>query len=237
MNPSFQFKQFSVEQDQCAMKIGTDGVLLGAWAAVNNEIQSVLDIGAGTGILALMLAQRSQAEIIDALEIDDKAYEQCVSNFERSPWGDRLFCYHASLDEFSDEIDDTYDLIISNPPFYQDHHKSGDLKRNLARFQDAMPFDHLIQCASKLLSPTGRFTVVIPYSEQDNFKSIALTNGLYMNKILHVKGTTTSQIKRSLIDLSFQESETQINELIIETTRHQYTKDYIELTREYYLKM
>jgi len=94
---AFQFKQFTIHQDQCAMKIGTDGVLLGAWTPINNSVKSILDIGAGTGVLALMMAQRCDSEIIDALEIDEAAYEQCVANFENSAWGDRLFCYHASF--------------------------------------------------------------------------------------------------------------------------------------------
>ncbi len=120
----FVFKQFEIQQDKCAMKIGTDAVLLGSWTSITSNPFSILDIGAGTGVLGLMLAQRSNAELIDAIEIDDDAYEQCVDNFEASPWGDRLFCYHASLEEFVDEIEDSYDLIISNPPFYSDDYKS-----------------------------------------------------------------------------------------------------------------
>ena len=108
----FKFKQFTVNQDQCAMKIGTDAVLLSAWASVTNNPFSVLDIGAGTGVLSLIVAQRCNAQLIDALEIDDKAYEQCVDNFEQSPWGDRLFCYHASLEEFTDEIEEEYDIKV-----------------------------------------------------------------------------------------------------------------------------
>ncbi len=111
----FQFKQFTIQQDRCAMKVGTDGVLLGSWTPINNNTISILDIGSGTGIIALMLAQRSNAEQIDALEIDEEAYEQAVDNFENSPWSDRLFCFHAGLDEFIEEPEDEYDLIISNP--------------------------------------------------------------------------------------------------------------------------
>ncbi len=237
MNKPFQFKQFSVEQDQCAMKIGTDSVLLGAWVSLKNNPISILDIGAGTGILSLMLAQRSSSELIDAIEIDDNAYEQCVVNFENSPWGDRLFCYHASLEEFTDEIEDTYDLIISNPPFYSEDYKSENKQRNLARFTEAMPFDHLIKRATKLLSEQGTFSVIIPFSAKENFISLALKNGLYSHRILNVKGNLNSEIKRCLIEFSFQESDPIIEELIIETERHLYTNEYINLTKDFYLKM
>ena len=110
------------------MKIGTDGVLLGAWTPVDTSLESILDIGAGTGIIALMLAQRSNADVVDAIEIDADAYEQCVENFEGSPWGDRLYCYHAGLDEFVDEIEDQYELITCNPPFYSENVSSGNLQ-------------------------------------------------------------------------------------------------------------
>ena len=237
ISPPFKFKQFSVNQDRCAMKIGTDAVLLGAWVNLENNPFSVLDIGAGTGILSLMLAQRSYAELIDALEIDDNAYEQCVGNFEQSPWGDRLFCYHASLQQFTEEIEDKYDLIISNPPFYSEDYKTENESRDLARFNDAMPFDHLIESASLLLSEEGNFSVIIPFKEEKKIIDLASKVKLYPNKILHVKGNPLSEIKRSLICFSFRENGINIDELIIETKRHQYTDDYINLTKDFYLKM
>jgi len=237
MNKPFQFKEFSVNQDRCAMKIGTDSVLLGAWANLDFNPFSILDIGAGTGVLSLMMAQRSPAEVIDAIEIDDNAYEQCVDNFETSPWGDRLFCYHAALQEFTEEIEDKYDLIISNPPFYSEDYKTEDKQRDLARFQDAMPFEHLIEAVAKLLSKAGKFAVVIPYSEEEKLISLASKSGLFANNILHIQGNATSNIKRSLIEFSFRESEILTKKLIIETSRHQYTEDYINLTQDFYLKM
>ncbi|WP_426062712.1 tRNA1(Val) (adenine(37)-N6)-methyltransferase [Flavobacterium sp. DSP2-3-1] len=234
----FQFKQFSLEQDRCAMKIGTDGVLLGAWTPIQNNPISILDIGAGTGVIALMLAQRSNAEQIDALEIDEEAYEQSVDNFENSPWSDRLFCFHAGLDEFVEEPEDEYDLIVSNPPFYTDDYKSDNEQRDLARFADAMPFEDLIEAADLLLSENGIFAVIIPFKEEENFLALAKEHELYPLKITRVKGTPTTEIKRSLLAFSRNESVNfPIDELIIETSRHQYTPEYIALTKDFYLKM
>jgi tRNA1Val (adenine37-N6)-methyltransferase len=220
------------------MKVGTDGVLLGSWTPINNNPFSILDIGAGTGIIALMLAQRSHAEQIDALEIDEDAYEQAVENFENSPWGDRLFCFHAGLDEFVEEPEDEYDLIVSNPPFYAEDYRSNSEQRDLARFQDAMPFDELIEAAALLLSENGIFAVIIPHKEEENFLNLAAAYELYPLKITRVKGTPTTEIKRSLLAFSRNENlNFPVDELIIETARHQYTAEYIELTKDFYLKM
>lgn len=238
---TFTFKKFSVNQDRCAMKIGTDGVLLGAWTPLINNPYNVLDIGAGTGILSLMLAQRSSTEQIDAIEIDEDAYEQCVENFEASPWGDKLFCFHAGLDEFVDEFvdepEDEYDLIISNPPFYTDDYKSDNSSRDLARFEDALPFEELIEAAALLLSDNGIFSVIIPYKEENRFVTMCKKLDLFPLKITRVKGTPTSEIKRSLLAFCRMEQAPLVDELIIEISRHNYTSEYIELTKDFYLKM
>ena len=234
----FNFKQFTVQQDKCAMKIGTDGVLLGSWCPVDNNPFSVLDIGAGTGILSLMLAQRSHAEQIDALEIDEDAYEQCVENFENSPWSNRLFCFHAGLDEFVEEPEDEYDLIISNPPFYSENYKTDDSQRDLARFQDALPFEELVEAADLLLSENGIFAVIIPYKEEERFIDLCAQVELFPVKVTRVKGTHTTPIIRSL--LAFKRYELSVltaDELVIEISRHEYTDEYIELTKDFYLKM
>lgn len=234
----FQFKQFSVEQDRCAMKIGTDGVLLGAWTPIENNPFSILDIGTGTGIIALMLAQRSGAQQIDALEIDEEAYEQATDNFENSPWNDRLFCFHAGLDEFVEEPEDEYDLIISNPPFYSENYKSNDNQRDLARFQDAMPFEELIEAADLLLSENGIFSVIIPFKEEEKFLKITKEFELYPLKITRVKGIPNGETKRSLLSFSREITpDFPEDELIIETERHIYTPEYIALTKDFYLKM
>lgn len=246
-NKPFAFKQFSVEQDRCAMKIGTDGILLGAWVNLKDPY-SILDIGAGTGIIGLMMAQRSNAGLIDALEIDEDAYEQCVDNFENSNWGDRLFCYHASLDEFTQEMqeEEKYDLIISNPPFHkpsltadslQEGEKPIPNSRKIARFYDALPFEELVESASKLLSDEGEFAVILPFSEEVKFLKIAKNSNLFPNRITRVRGMENTPLKRSLLQLSFSEGKTKKSELTIEISRHQYTGEYKELVKAFYLKM
>lgn len=237
MSDLFTFKQFSVNQDKCAMKIGTDSVLLGAWTSLENNPNSILDIGSGTGILALMLAQRGNSQLIDSIEIDDMAFEQCVENFENSPWSDRLFCYHASLLEFAEEMDETYDLIISNPPFYKENFKTKNEQRDLSRFQDSLPFDHLLSSSAKLLSKHGILSVIIPFKEEAHFVKLASRVNLFPKRILHVKGNPNSKTVRSLIEFSRVKTGLKIEELTIETSRHQYTENYIELTKDFYLKM
>jgi tRNA1Val (adenine37-N6)-methyltransferase len=220
------------------MKIGTDGVLLGAWTPISNNPQSILDIGTGTGVIALMLAQRSTAEQIDALEIDEEAYEQAMDNFENSPWSERLFCFHAALDEFVEEPEDEYDVIVSNPPFYSEDYKTEYNQRDLARFQDAMPFEDLIEAADLLLSENGIFSLIIPYKEEENFVALAKEYELFPFKITRVKGTPTTDTKRSLLALGRKKIlDFFIDELVIETSRHIYTPEYIKLTKEFYLKM
>ncbi len=228
------------------MKIGTDGVLLGAWVSIKNNPFSILDIGAGTGIIALQLAQRSNAEMVDAIEIDENAYEQCVDNFENSPWGDSLFCYHASLEEFVEEIEEKYDIIISNPPFYSPPLPSASptkgekiisTSRELARFNDALPFDELIESASQLLSDEGIFAVIIPRKEEENFIAMASEVNLFPNRICRVRGTETSEEKRSMLEFSFEKISPKIENLTIETSRHIYTEEYQNLVQDFYLKM
>ncbi|WP_010522190.1 tRNA1(Val) (adenine(37)-N6)-methyltransferase [Aquimarina agarivorans] len=239
MSAPFKFKEFTVAQDKCAMKIGTDGVLLGAWAMPKASPFNVLDVGAGTGVIALMMAQRFTDADVDAVEIDADAYEQAMTNFENSPWGDRMFCYHASFQEFFQEMEEPYDFIISNPPYFEASQKSPDDKRNTARFEDALPFEHLLYGASKLLADTGVFALIIPYNQEALVIEIAKKMRLVPVKITHVKGNAAAPIKRSLIVFSFkmEEEKAERNELIIEKERHVYTDDYVKLVQDFYLKM
>ncbi len=240
MSQSFRFKQFEIHQEKTAMKVGTDGVLLGAWCSLETEPESILDVGSGTGLIALMLAQRCDAETIDAIELDENAYEQTVENFERSDWGDRLFCYHSSFQEFAQEMTEEgekYDLIISNPPFYTDAFETEDEARNKARFTSSLSFEDLIQGANQLLSPSGRFAIVIPFKEEQTFINLAKESNWFVARVCRVRGTEASEVKRSLLEFSLQEDELTEEELIIEISRHHYTERYQELTRDFYLKM
>ncbi len=219
------------------MKVGTDSVLLGAWCPIDTNPNSILDIGAGSGILSLMLAQRSNAQQIDALEIDEGAFEQCVDNFESSPWSDRLFCFHAGLDEFVEEPDERYDLIISNPPFFTEKYKSSNSQRDLARFEEALPFEELVAATSLLLAENGTFAVIIPYKEEKRFVDLCEEVALYPQAITHVRGTATTPVKRSLLAFSRSKVNFLKTELTLEIQRHQYTPDYIALTKDFYLKL
>jgi tRNA1Val (adenine37-N6)-methyltransferase len=177
---------------------------------------------------------------IDAVEIDENAYEQTVENFEQSDWGDRLYCYNATFQEFAIEIaeeEETYDLIVSNPPFYTDTFETEDNSRNKARFTSSLSFEDLLEGVSKILSKKGTFSVIIPLKEEENFINLATKNKLFLNKVCHVQGNASSEIKRSLLAFSFHHLEVIKEHLIIETGRHQYTEDYINLTKGFYLKM
>jgi len=237
MMKPFKFKQFTIHQDRCAMKVGTDGVLLGAWSAIDSQPKSILDIGAGTGLIALMLAQRILADTIDALEIEAAAYEQCVENFEASIWADRLFCFHASLAEFIEETEDRYDMIVSNPPFYSEENAGGNPLRDLARQNQFLPYEMLLEGVSKLLSKNGKFSTIIPFTEEESFLDLAKHNGFYPNRVTRVKGNSKVGIKRSLLELGRNNCEFDYDELIIEIKRHKYTPEYIALTRDFYLKL
>jgi len=222
------------------MKVGTDGVLLGAWCPLKSKPNNILDIGSGTGLISLMLAQRSNATVIDSIEIEEKSFEQTVTNFENSDWHDRLYCYHSSFEDFSVQIlkqQQHYDLIISNPPFYTDTFESKKKERNYARFTSSLSFKDLLYGVSKILSKKGIFTTIIPFKEEVNFINLAKQNKLYVREICRVKGNEKSKIIRTLLVFSFFREEIIESSLILEKSRHQYTEEYIKLTKNFYINM
>lgn len=236
----FQFKEFSIRQDKTAMKVGTDAVLLGAWAPLDNFPENILDVGTGTGVIALMLAQRSEAFTIDAVELDEQAYEEAVENFENSEWADRLFCYHSNFKEFAQEMteeEESYDLIVSNPPFYTADFETADVSRNKARFTSSLSFSDLLEGVANLLTEQGTFALILPYGEEVNFIELALGFQLHLNRACRIRGNENSEIKRSMLAFSFTALALEEQELIIEIERHKYTEDYIQLTKDFYLKM
>lgn len=232
-NSYFQFKQFTVWHDKCAMKVGTDGVLLGAWTSVQNA-RCVLDIGTGTGLVALMLAQRSQSAIT-ALEIDPQAAVQATENINRSPWQDRVEVVVADFKQYRPHT--KFDVIVSNPPYFVDSMKCPDNQRSIARHNNDLTYDDLLRGVSVLLSPDGAFTLVIPTDAADRVKDIAQTYCLYPAQQLDVITKPGGTPKRTLITFTFTQQECRTEELLTEVARHHYSDAYAALTKEYYMKL
>lgn len=234
---TFKFKQFNIHHQQTAHKVGTDGVLLGAWTSLINQPQDILDIGTGSGVIALMIAQRCSAENIDAIEINADAFEECVHNFEASPWNDRLFCYHGDIKTLAQEPDLKYDLILSNPPFFKETQEKNPNPRNQARIQTSLSEDVLLESVQLLLNENGQFATILPYQNHQIFIGNAQAKGLFLNRMTHVKGLKYSPPKRSLMQFGFKRQAYVVNELVLELSRHIYTEDYKALVKDFYLDL
>lgn len=234
-NPYFQFKQFTVWHDKCAMKVGTDGVLLGAWTSVKGACR-ILDVGTGTGLVALMLAQRSEPDAsIIALEIDENAVEQAQENIARSPWNNRIEVIQADFKDYHSS--DKFDVIVSNPPYFVDSLGCPNRQRNVARHNDALTYEDLLEGVAGLLTENGTFTVVIPADVADKVKAIASAWNLHAARQLNVITKPDGAPKRVLITFSFSPQKCTAEELLTEISRHQYSEEYRALTRDYYLHM
>lgn len=234
-NSYFQFKQFTVWHDRCAMKVGTDGVLLGAWTSVKSASR-ILDIGTGTGLVALMLAQRSSLSAnIVALEIDESAAEQAKENVERSPWKERIEVLQGDFTSYRSSVE--YDVIVSNPPYFVDSLGCPEQQRNAARHNGSLTYEKLFEGVAGLLAKEGTFTVVIPSDVADKVKSIAAMHNLHAVRQLHVITKPGGTAKRVLISFSFSDQECSVDNLLIELSRHHYSEEYIALTQDFYLRM
>lgn len=232
---TFRFKQFTIHQDKCAMKVGTDAVLLGSWVNPGAATR-ILDIGSGTGLIALMLAQKSDATI-DAIDLDENAFQQTKENFRISPWFDRLNPYHISLQDFVKDKKEAYDLIVTNPPYFHHASKPSEESRKQARHNDFLSFDELIINSIKLLTPNGRFCVILPTKEGMEFMDKAQKKGLFCRELLRIKTRSDKSEKRLIMQFSFKFGILQDNEIIIQEEDGSFTQDYIILTKEFYIDL
>ncbi|MDF9829723.1 methyltransferase [Parabacteroides sp. PF5-6] len=234
-NPFFAFKQFTVFHDQCAMKVGTDGVLLGAWVRVGGT-QRILDVGTGTGLIALMLAQRSTAQI-EAIDIDESAYRQACRNVFDSPFAGQIRVCHSAFADY-DSAGGTFDLIVSNPPYFSQSLKSPDEKRSKARHDELLPLEELIAGSVPLLSEKGRIALILPVEQDQKLTEVSAANQLHRIRQTNISPTPHTPVKRILVELSPTPNPDYAPEcLTIEIERHRYTEAYETLTRDFYLKM
>jgi len=234
--PSFSFKQFTVFHDKCAMKVGTDGVLLGAWADAQQTTQ-ILDIGTGSGLIALMLAQRCKADIT-GIDIDKNAVIQAKINTENSIWANRINIIESDLKEFCNTSNHRFDLIVSNPPFFKNSLETPELARTIARHATSDFHNEIINSANKLLTNDGKLCLILPVNEGNECIRFAQRNGLNCSKKITVFPKPNSEAKRLLIEFSKQKATCFESEITIESPdRHCYTNEFIALVKDFYLKL
>ncbi len=222
------------------MKIGTDGILLGAWAQAEQP-ERILDIGTGTGLIALMMAQRFPNAIVDAVEVEPNAAEQAARNFSSSPWPDRLNLHHQTIQSFASSglRNKAYSLIVSNPPWFADSLKSNEIRRNLARHTDSLSHDELLNSVRLLLHSSGRFAVVLPSGDSTSFIHSAHQRNLFCRRQCHVRSKPSLSPHRVLLEFETVPAESPVipQELIIENEQHHdYTESFRKLTRDFYLR-
>ncbi len=230
----FRFKKFDVCQDGAAMKIGTDGVLLGAWVKTENPYK-ILDIGAGNGLISLMMAQRFPDARIECVEIDAKASKQAQENIRRSPWKSRIKIYNQSLQDFIPE--GKFDLIVSNPPFFEENVRAKTFSRQIARQNISLSLEDIFSFVQKYIHKQGSFQMIFPKSKETILLKTAQAYGLFPRRITNVQGKDSGPVKRILIAFYPKIVKLKLDGLVIEKLRHQYTSEYIKLTKDFYLKM
>ena len=234
-NTWFRFKQFTIEQEFTAMKVGTDGVLLGAWASLPGPRSRVLDIGTGTGLLALMMAQRDPGARVDALEIEPSAAVQAKENFKNSPWKERLNCIPASLQDYASSCDCRYDLIICNPPFFSASAKTSSREKNLARHDDSLSLEDLFRYAFRLMKKKATLSLVLPAEKEVRVLDLIAEYQLYCRRLTRVIPTPGKAAHRILLECSFISGTCLEDELTIENgRRHAYSDEFKRLTDEFY---
>ena len=233
-NSYFQFKQFLVNQDKCAMKVGTDSVLLGCLSTIN-DAKKCLDIGTGTGILSLMLAQRNNELQIDAIEIDEQAFLQASHNFSSSKFSNQIQVHFCALQNF--EPNKKYDLIISNPPYFigKNNFSILDLQRAKARHDDDLPFEVLIESVMKLLNETGIFVLILPLAEANIFKVLSIEKGLFANKSVFIKPKPSKASNRIILEFSLQPKYETTEQFIIYNEDNSPSELYKKIRTEWFV--
>lgn len=233
-NPYFQFKQFTVWQDQCAMKVCTDACIFGAWTARKaGDCARILDIGSGTGLLMLMLAQQAKA-YIQGIEIEKFCYSQLKQNLNKSPWKERLQADHGDARNFP--FPGSYDLILSNPPFFENDLKPQSPQAEKARHSTTLNFEDLLEIAKANLLPSGRFAVLLPYARLDDFHVRAKAAGLHLREQLHIRQSPTHAFFRGVLYYGRNPVGEVIKaEITIMNTEGRYTPEFEELLKDYYL--
>ncbi len=232
-NSYFQFKQFIIRQDRCAFKVGTDGVILGAAADVSGATR-ILDIGSGTGLIAIMLAQRCNA-MITALEPDCESFLQLSENVRACKWRDRIFTVNSRIQDFDAEL--SFDLIVSNSPYFIDSLRNPDSRKSEARHNDTLSNDDLLSGAARLLPQDGKLQVIMPFAEGNVLAVIAAGYGLFLNSVLKIKPLPTSDIRRLVLTFTRKKVNPSEKFLTIEHgKRHEFTDEYRALTKDFYLK-
>jgi len=235
-NNYFQFKQFRIVQERSAMKVGMDGVLLGAWADPSGA-ERILDIGTGTGLIALMMAQKNPSAQIDAIEVDPDAFQEACLNIQQSAWSDRINAELCSFQEFMERTNQKYDLIVSNPPFFTNGVKAPVENRAQARHSDSLPLEVLISGAAGLLRVNGRIALVLPVESLQEIMQLADLKKLYISLLCRIKPNPVKPEFRILIELANLACTIQESELMIEFEKHHdYTPEYKGLTKDFYLK-
>ncbi|MFB6341444.1 tRNA1(Val) (adenine(37)-N6)-methyltransferase [Saccharicrinis sp. FJH2] len=235
MSESFRFKQFEIDQEGAAQKVGTDSVLLGSWIK-QHSCKSVLDIGCGTGILALMMAQRFPEALIDAVEIDETAYGCAVKNAENSVFQNRVSVYHQKIQDFNP--DRTYDLIITNPPFFSGGHKSPTLQRSVARHNDTLTHEELLSVSALLLNEKGALNLILPVKEADSFSLKAVKYGLYKTGICNVIPIPDKAPNRVMLTLKKETTnQLSVEKIVLRNTDRTYSEAYKSLTKDFYLNL
>lgn len=221
------------------MKVGTDGVLIGAWAEIRPEDGRYLDIGSGTGLIALMLAQRTESTeaVIDAVEIDKGSYSQALENVAGTEWGGRVSLFNLPVQDFAASSDAEYDHIVANPPYFVDSLLPSCGARSAARHTGSLSYTDLLSCVSRLLAPAGIFSVIIPADSEEAFSKIAFESGLHVSRRCVVFSVAGSPPKRVMLEFSRVAVKAEETTLAIEAEGSGgYTAEYMELTRDFYLK-